>query len=464
MGSGARRQCCGLSAISGFLVKWTARKLRRAAAGWFCIVWSAAIAQSASNDYCIVRVTDAATGRGVPLVELKLPNEVKYWTDSAGIAALRETAFAAREVFVAVSAHGYEFPKETVLGRGVNLTLKPGTQLDLQVRRTMIAERLYRLTGEGIYRDSVLAGLATPIRDPILDEGQVLGQDTAVETLYRGKLYWIWGDTTGPTFWNFSVTGATSELPERGGLDPASGVDYRYFTGPNGRVKAMLPLPRKGLVWIEGLFTVEDPEGNERLLATYTRQPGLKPPDECGVAVFDDGKEEFSAWFQYPCQPESHRSSHPIRYRDGGREYWYLYPWLRVPNDWNSIRDVSQWQRREFHPPPNGKRVSAVAWNAYRKRFVLLMENTGEVWYAEAERPEGPYGTAVKIVEHNQYNFYNVVQHPLFEQQGGRVIYFEGTYTDAFSGAKEKTPRYNYNQIMYRLRLDDPRLTDAQKQ
>ena len=48
----------------------------------------------------------------------------------------------------------------------------------------------------------------------------------------------------------------------------------------------------------------------------------------------------------------------------------------------------------------------------------------------------------MKIVQHNQYNFYNVVQHPLFEQEGGRVIYFEGTYTDSFSGAKEKTPRY----------------------
>ena len=441
-----------------------AAKLRRAAMVWFWVAGGAVFSLGAPNDYCVVRVTDEATGRGVPLVELKLPNEVKYWTDSAGVAALREPSFAAREVFVAVSSHGYEFPQETFLGRGVDLVLKPGSRIDLPVRRTMIAERLYRLTGEGIYRDSVLAGLPAPIREPMLSEGQVLGQDTAVETLYRGKLYWIWGDTIGPTFWNFNVTGATSELPEQGGLDPAVGIDYRYFTGHDGRVKAMLPLPRKGLVWVEGLFTARDPQGRERLLATYTRQQGLKPPDECGVAVFDDGVEEFSPWFQYPCQPESHRSSHPFLYRDGEREYWYLYPWLRVPNDWNAIRDVAQWERREFHPPPNGKRASAVAWNGYRKRFVLLLEHTGEVWYAEAERPEGPYGTAVKIVEHNQYNFYNVLQHPLLEQEGGRVIYFEGTYTDAFSGAKEKTPRYNYNQMMYRLRLDDPRLKEAQQQ
>jgi hypothetical protein len=42
---------------------------------------------------------------------------------------------------------------------------------------------------------------------------------------------------------------------------------------------------------------------------------------------------------------------------------------------------------------------------------------------------------------------------------GGRLIYFEGTYASTFSGNPEQTPRYDYNQIMYRFDLDDPRLT-----
>ena len=42
------------------------------------------------------------------------------------------------------------------------------------------------------------------------------------------------------------------------------------------------------------------------------------------------------------------------------------------------------------------------------------------------------------------------------------MVYFEGTYTASFSDAKERTPRYDYNQIMYRLNLDDPRLAGAQ--
>ena len=46
----------------------------------------------------------------------------------------------------------------------------------------------------------------------------------------------------------------------------------------------------------------------------------------------------------------------------------------------------------------------------------------------------------------------------VFDEDGGRVIYFEGTYVNTFSGNPEKTPGYDYNQIMYRLDLADPRL------
>jgi hypothetical protein len=46
----------------------------------------------------------------------------------------------------------------------------------------------------------------------------------------------------------------------------------------------------------------------------------------------------------------------------------------------------------------------------------------------------------------------------MFDRDGGRIIYFEGTYTTTFSGNSDATPRYNYNQIMYKLDLSDPRL------
>jgi hypothetical protein len=64
-------------------------------------------------------------------------------------------------------------------------------------------------------------------------------------------------------------------------------------------------------------------------------------------------------------------------------------------------------------------------------------------------------------VTHGEFNFYNPTQDPFFDQEGGRLIYFEGTYSDSFSGARAQAPRYDYNQIMYRLSLDDTRLTPA---
>jgi len=388
----------------------------------------------------------------VPLIELRLPNDVKYWTDSAGIAALDEPSFVGRDVFIAISGHGYEYPQETYLGRGVNVRIDPGRIQELQVRRTMIAERLYRLTGEGIYRDSMQAGLPVPVGWTGTN-ALVLGQDTVSAALYRSRLFWIWGDTVGPAYLNLSVSAATSDL----GDDPAEAVIYRYFTDSDGHVRQMLPLEGMGLVWIEGLIPMVDPDGEERLLATYTRQDGLQFPDECGLALFNDDMEVFEPWVQMPCRA-NHFSSHPFLHEG----YWYLYPWLRVPDDWEAIQDASTWEPRAVQWPPDAARPSCVVWNEYRSRWILLLEDFGDVYYAEASEPEGPYGRAVKIIEHDHYNFYNVVTHAFFNKDGGREIYIEGTYTDAFSGAAEKTPRYNYNQVMYRLRLDDLRLQEAQ--
>jgi hypothetical protein len=113
--------------------------------------------------------------------------------------------------------------------------------------------------------------------------------------------------------------------------------------------------------------------------------------------------------------------------------------------------------------PHNG----TVYFNAYRQRWIGIFGQLfggpsalGEIWYAEADTPVGPWAYARKIMTHHKYSFYNPKHHPLFDRDGGRTIYFEGTYSWTFSGSEETaTPRYDYNQIMYRLNLDDPRLT-----
>ena len=124
-----------------------------------------------------------------------------------------------------------------------------------------------------------------------------------------------------------------------------------------------------------------------------------------------------------------------------------------------------------FYDVISGKKIpphaGSVYFNAYRNKWIMIMHqkfgdssNLGEVWYAEADTPVGPWAYARKIVTHKKYSFYNPQQHPYFDQDGGRIIYFEGTYTTTFSApAETATPRYDYNQIMYRLDLEDSRLT-----
>ena len=112
----------------------------------------------------------------------------------------------------------------------------------------------------------------------------------------------------------------------------------------------------------------------------------------------------------------------------------------------------------------------SVCWNEYRKKWVLIAVEKwgspsmlGEVWYSEANHPEGPWLAARKIITHankkdDAHDFYNPTQHSFFDREGGRVIYLEGSYVNTFSGNPHPTPYYEYNQINYRLDLSDPRL------
>jgi hypothetical protein len=456
-----------------------------------------------------IRVVDQETGRGVPLVQLSTPRDaIRFWTDSAGVAAIDDASLEGRDVAFTIRSHGYEFDGRIFDEPAKVVHVQAGSHAEIKIRRTNIAERLYRVTGAGIYHDSVLAGLPVPIAHPLL-EGGVTGQDTNIAIPYNGKIFWCYGDTFGFAAAIFSVSCATSELPGHGGLEPSAGVNLTYFVDGKGFSSAMLPLPRPGLVWIEGLFTVRDDSGRERLVATYTRQPGLAPATERGIAVFDDAAGQFRVLAQLPVR-RGHTSSHPFQVAENGVSYWYLFANQRVRNDWKALTDPNAYESYtclqpgttfDAKNPPldrrpdgsliwgwkpdtdrldaNGERTliarglmkkeeslfaeldgkpDSIAWNSWRKKYIMLAEKTGAVFYAEADRPIGPWQHPRLIVSHHDYSFYNVVQHPFFDQEGGRVIYFEGTYTAQFSNAKEQTPRYDYNQIMYRLRLDDPRL------
>ena len=460
-----------------------------------------------TKSYFRITVVDEASGRGVPLVELRTVNDIRYYSDSNGIVAFSEPGLMNREVFFHVRSHGYEFAKDGFGYRGKRLKVVPGGSAKLKIKRINVAERLYRATGAGIYRDSLLVGAPIPVKKPVIN-GLVFGSDSVVNTPFRGKIYWFWGDTNRPSYplGNFHVPGATSELPAKGGLPPEFGVNLSYFLDKSGFAKPTAELPGTGPTWINGLVTLRDKTDRERLFAHYVK---IKPPLTVyrrGLAEFDDARKQFVKVVQFDMKAPLFPGGHPFHHSANGVQYVYFanpYPLVRVRATPEDLRDLTKYetytclkrgsrsdrlqlvrdesgklqfgwksdtvaltpklQRRlvqsgqlnaherllNLQDVETGKRVLAhggsVYWNAYRKRWVMIAVESfgtsllGEVWFAEADTPVGPWLYARKVVTHEKYSFYNPKQHPMFDQAGGRVVYFEGTYTNMFSGNPERT-------------------------
>jgi hypothetical protein len=477
-----------------------------------------------ADKYFKITVVDDQTGRGVPLVELETTGGVRYYTDSNGVVAFRELGLMNRDVFFFVRSHGYEFAKDGYGYPGKALETTEGGSATLRIKRVNVAERLYRVTGGGIYADSVLLGEKTPLREPLLN-AQVLGSDSVVTAVYKGKLYWFWGDTNRPSYplGNFNVPGATSLMPDKGGLDPERGLDLSYFVDGKGFARETARMPGDGPTWIFGLFVLNDGK-QERMFATYMKVRKQLEVYERGLVEFDDEAKQFKKVTTFDKDAPALPGGQPFLRKDGGVEYVYFgtpFPLVRVRADADAIKKAENyeaftclkegtrledgeidrdggvpryaWTKKTPPAGPKelarlvragklkadevwlpledvetGKRVQmhagSVYWNEHRRRWVMVGVQTGgtsylgEVWFAEADTPLGPWVYARKVVTHEKYSFYNPKQHAYFDKDGGRIIYFEGTYSDTFSGNPVKTPRYDYNQIMYKLDLADVRL------
>lgn len=481
-----------------------------------------------------IRVVDAVTGRGVPLVELETVNGLKFVTDNAGRVAFHEPGLMGREIFFSVRSHGYEVSKDGFGIAGARITPQADKPAEIKITRRTVAERLCRLTGEGLYRDSLLLGYKPPLAESP-NPGRVAGQDSIQAAVYRGKVYWFWGDTQRMEYplGLFRMAGATTPVPDPKS-DLTGGIAFDYFTDKKtGFARAMMPLPERpeGVVWVSAVFVVPDEKGTDKLVGHYSRRKGLQGEYEQGIAVFDDDKAVFESVKQLPLTETWRRpNGHPIIYEDGGTK-WLLFgspnPNVRVPATLKDVLDPTKyeaftcdkaarddkasepdvgsdgkpawrWQKelspidsKTEHQWVKDKKVKpeharfcpadasspddrvvlhsgSVRWNEYRKRWVLMAGQIGgkssflgEVWYAEAAHPTGPFSAAVKVLTHDRQTFYNVCHHSFLDRDKGRTIHFEGTYTNDFSGNLEKTPRYNYNQVLYRLDLDSPALRTA---
>ncbi len=432
---------------------------------------------------CRIEVVEKGSGWPVPLVELRTTHSVRFVTDNAGVIAFDLPELMGRETWFEVIGHGYERPKDGFGYRGVRLTPEPGKTLKVEVNRTIIAKRLGRLTGGGLFAESQQTG-----RDLDESESGVLGCDSVQNAVHRGKLFWAWGDTTLANYplGIFDMTSATTGHQPLASFEPPLRLQFDYFTDDKARPRGVAKMPGSGPTWMTAFVSLPDKSGAPRLVGSYSK---IKPPLEAyewSLCVWNDAASQFeklrTVWTkseQAP-KPPPFPEGHPAFWKDEHGKEWVLFgnplPTLRCPATFEAWQDSSTWEvlqpQSALVSASDGKPVKphtgSIAWNPWRNRWVTVFMQAigrpsafGELWYAEAGTPTGPWGPAVKVLSHDNYTFYNPRLHPEFTPAGSPIVIFEGTYTAEFADRPPPTPRYNYNQMLYRLDLDDPALAPA---
>lgn len=463
-----------------------------------------------------IHIVDEASGRGVPLVTLETTDGTRFITDSAGWVAFDEPGVVGKRLFFKVAAPGYAVPGNALGLPGSVLDTRRGGTAEIKVMRASIAEWMYRTTGAGIYRDASRLGVEVPLPRPNLN-GDIVRHGAVQAAVFHDRVLWTWREATGlatPRAVPHAV-GAFSDLPAKGGLDPVLGVHFDYVGAPaNGPAGALLHMTEAGAVRLDGLLTARDRDGAEHLLAHYTREDPAGRMAEHGIAEFNTTGRVFEPVMQlgeefaWQCP-----HGHAVRVKEEGVEHFYFGdPFLvtRVPASYEDVLNPSKYEslvadketgapvwRCGGEPPltqnaeaaslaekggtkarsllrvtdvADGRSVlvngGTVRWNAWRKRWVMIASGTaGEavapsaLWYAESLHARGPWKHAVRIADDSSHALEQACHHEFFDQDGGRLIYFEALLAPAAGvGA---TPRYDGNQMMFRLDLGDRRLEPA---
>ncbi len=461
---------------------------------WFpsvaaCVCLGFAAAHSAAMEPCCILVVDQDNGWPVPLVELRTTHHVRFVTDNAGVIAFDLPELMNRETWFYVEGHGYETPKDGFGYQGVRLTPRPGATLTVKVQRRLPAKRLGRITGAGLLGESQKLD-----RELNWREQGIMGCDSVQNVVHQGRLFWGWGDTVLPHYplGRFHMIGATTSTRPLESFEPPLRLRYDYFVDQSGAPRNVAEMPGAGPTWLSGYVSLPDQQGVARLGAAYVK---IKPPltaYEHGLCVWNEQSKVFdhlkTIWRAAGRGDASATSSpstgsppgmpqgHPVSWRDEQGDSWMLFgdpfPALKCPAAFEAWSDPKTWQTLQpqqrvtvrgaegvFVTPHRG----AIAWNEYLRKWVTVFtqvngspSHLGEIWYAAADSPFGPWRNAVKVVTHSNYSFYNPQLHPEFTDPESPVLLFEATYTKTFSRAKVATPRYDYNQVLYRLDLDEP--------
>jgi hypothetical protein len=450
------------------------------------LVWNVADCLAAPTNLtpCRIEIVEAGSGWPVPMVKLRTTHQMEFFSDNAGVIAFDAPELMGRETWFDVIGNGYEVPKDGFGYRGVRLKPEPGKTLRVEVKRTIIAKRIGRITGAGLFAESQKLG--SELDWP---ESGVLGSDSVQNTVYHGKMFWLWGDTTLARYplGIFDCSSATSSIQPLDKFEPPLKLKLDYFTDDKGTPRGEGKMPGSGPTWLTAYVTLPDKTGAPHLVASYSK---IKPPldaYEFGLCEWNDAKASFDQvrvlWSKSDTTPRRPLvpEGQPAFWKDASGKEWLLlgdpFPRFRCPATYEAWQNSSTWEAlapQATLTASDGRTVKPhsghIAWNEFRQHWAtVFMESFGkpsafgELWYAEAKTPTGPWGTAVKVLSHDNYTFYNPRLHPEFTPTNSPVLLFEGTYTKTFADHPHPTPRYEYNQILYRLDLDDAALKPAQE-
>jgi hypothetical protein len=329
----------------------------------------------------------------VPLVELRTTHNLSFITDNAGVIAMDAPELMGRQTWFTVIGHGYDAPKDGFGFRGVRLTPEPGKTLRVEVVRSILARRIGRLTGAGLYAESQKLGEHLDWKD-----SGIHGCDSVQNAVHRGRLFWAWGDTNMPNYplGLFDMSSATTDVNPLASLEPPLRLKFDYFTDGSGRQRGVAKMLGSGPTWVTAYVSLPDKTGAQRLVGSYVK---IKPPMdayESGLCVWNDETSQFDLlrvlWTKSKAAPKQTPmpEGHPAFWKDAQGKEWVLFgnplPTLRCPATFEAWQDEKTWEvlkPQETLVDAEGAKVKphsgSIAWNEFRKRWVtVFMEGFGK--------------------------------------------------------------------------------------
>jgi len=292
-------------------------------------------------------------------------------------------------------------------------------------------------------------------------QGQVIGQDSAVIIPYEGEVLFVFGDTRLQ-----SGGMIPNSMARTSDLDASDGIDLVYYT-PGFALPVLPTITNEATVWIVDAFSLGD-----EIYAYYASISDSRPDSPrlgLGTAIMHGGAAPFerTGYFADEADP-LYRYNCGHSYIDGGYAYQYSRPigtayvhLQRIP-----VQEIGHSEMYEFWTGsgwspfdaeaavlfPNAD-AAPVRWSDHHSGFLavytVVFSPSGllsTVAYRTAPTLTGPWSE--ETVVHAEVNSggmgsnYHTHWNPAFSRENGRVVYYTSTKSSV------------YNVFLYELQFD----------